>query len=215
LAVEGIGRYRLYGTTIDDAIGEAFDKVAKLLGLAYPGGPAIEVLAQEGDPTRFALPRPMLGREGADFSLSGLKTAVRLLANSPGFTLQEGADLAASFQGAVVDVLVDRSRSAMKRFAREFGGPGLLVVAGGVAANRAIGGALEALCRDEGFALKIPPPKLCTDNAAMVAWAGVERCQLGLFDELDVAPRARWPLQDAPGGGNGIAGAPEDSGALT
>jgi N6-L-threonylcarbamoyladenine synthase len=202
LAVEGVGRFRLYGTTIDDAIGEAFDKTAKLLGLAYPGGPAIETLAADGSAKRFALPRPMLGRPGADFSLSGLKTAVRQIAHAQGFTERDRADLAASFQQAVIDVLVDRTQIAMGRFTREFETGQTLVVGGGVAANAAIGRALTALCTEQGFSLKIPPPRLCTDNAAMVAWAGVERGQLGLFDELGVAPRARWPLQDVSGRGS-------------
>jgi len=211
LAVEGVGRFRLYGTTIDDAVGEAFDKTAKLLGLPYPGGPAIETAARGGNARRFALPRPMLGREGSDFSLSGLKTAVRLHTTAPGFGPADKADLAASFQAAVVDVLVDRTRAAMARFSGEFRQGRNLIVAGGVAANGAIRTALAALCAGEGFGIKIPPPGLCTDNAAMVAWAGVERCQLGLFDELDVAPRARWPLQESPGRGSLATGLSESS----
>jgi N6-L-threonylcarbamoyladenine synthase len=206
LAVEGVGRFRLYGTTIDDAVGEAFDKTAKLMHLPNPGGPNIEALARSGNPKRFALPRPMLGREGADFSLSGLKTAVRFVATASGFGDADRADLAASFQAAIVDVLIDRTRTAMDRFAREFENGNTLVVAGGVAANSAIRDALSALCSEKNFAIKKPPPKLCTDNAAMVAWAGVERSQLGLFDELGVAPRARWPLQTDPGRGSLAAG---------
>jgi N6-L-threonylcarbamoyladenine synthase len=205
LAVEGVGQFRLYGTTIDDAVGEAFDKTAKLLGLPYPGGPNIEKMAQDGDGKRYALPRPMLGRTGADFSLSGLKTAVRQQSLSPEFAERDRADLAASFQAAIVDVLIDRTRAAMARFVAEFEDAGTLVVAGGVAANGAIRDALLALCSAQGFQIKIPPPRLCTDNAAMVAWAGVERSQLGLFDELNVAPRARWPLQDIPAGGGGTS----------
>ncbi len=193
LAVEGVGRFRLYGTTIDDAVGEAFDKAAKILALPYPGGPKIEALARQGDAKRVALPRPLLGREGADFSFAGLKTALRQIAARKEFA---GADLAAAFQQAVIDVLVDRSRAAMKMFSRDFpeSASPAFVVAGGVAANRAIGEALSALARAQGFAAKIPPPGLCTDNAAMIAWAGVERCQLGLFDMLAAAPKARWPL---------------------
>jgi tRNA N6-adenosine threonylcarbamoyltransferase len=198
LAAEGVGHFHLYGTTIDDAVGEAFDKTAKLLGLPYPGGPAIEALAARGNPKRYALPRPLLGRPGCDFSLSGLKTAVRQVAIGWGFGGNDAADLAASFQAAIVDVLIDRTGAAMERFTREFGVERTLVVAGGVAANGAIGGALAALCAVRAFALEIPPPRLCTDNAAMVAWAGVERGQLGLFDGLDAAPRARWPLHGAP-----------------
>ena len=193
LAVENVGRYRRYGSTIDDAVGEAFDKTAKLLGLSYPGGPAIEQAAQAGDPRKHGLPRPMLGREGADFSFSGLKTAVRQIVAEEH---PRADDMAASFQAAVVDVLTDRSRAAMDMFRADFPSterPGF-VVAGGVAANRAIRSALAGLAAREGFAIKIPPPGLCTDNAAMVAWAGVERGQLSLFDPMGVGPRARWPL---------------------
>ncbi|MBV9992695.1 MAG: tRNA (adenosine(37)-N6)-threonylcarbamoyltransferase complex transferase subunit TsaD [Alphaproteobacteria bacterium] len=216
LSVDGVGRYRRYGTTIDDAVGEAFDKTAKLLGLPYPGGPSVEQAARRGNPKRYALPRPMVGRPGADFSFSGLKTAVRQIEEP------DTADVAASFQAAVIDVFRDRVAAAMAMFRQDhpstdfadFGpdgrnglGPdgrnGLgpegprgpdFVVAGGVASNAAIRDALDALCSDRGFQIKKPPPRLCTDNAAMVAWAGVERGQLGLFDGLGVSPRARWPL---------------------
>ncbi len=193
LGVEGVGRFRLYGTTIDDAAGEAFDKTAKLLGLPYPGGPRIEALAKTGNPRRYALPRPMVGRAGADFSFSGLKTAVRHL------TLHETvdpADLAASFQAAVIDSLIDRTRAAMAMFHRDFPalGEAVFVLAGGVAANGAIRAALSTLSDEEGFRLKVPPVRLCTDNGAMIAWAGVERAALGLFDPLDAPARARWPL---------------------
>ena len=205
LGVEGVGRFRLYGTTIDDAVGEAFDKTAKLLGLPYPGGPSVEAAARKGNPKRFALPRPMVGREGADFSFSGLKTAVRQIARSEGFS--ETADLAASFQAAVVESLIDRTKTAMEMFRADFPRGDILVVAGGVASNSAIRKALGELCDARGFQIKIPPPRLCTDNAAMVAWAGIEYGQLGLFDGLGVAPRARWPLQDAPVGGSQTTGA--------
>ncbi len=198
LGVEGVGKFRLYGTTIDDAVGEAFDKTAKLLGLPYPGGPEIEKLALKGNAKHVTLPRPMIGRDGADFSFSGLKTAVRQAASTA-----KKADLAASFQSAVIDILVDRIRAAMEMFRRDFPqANGTLVVAGGVAANGAIRDALTTLCEEENFAKKIPPPGLCTDNAAMVAWAGVERSQLGLFDALGVTPKARWPLQSMAGGGS-------------
>lgn len=202
LAVEGVGRFHLYGSTIDDAVGEAFDKTAKLLGLPYPGGPNVEALARTGNPRRFALPRPMLGRDGADFSLSGLKTAVRQIVRGENWDEAARADLAASFQAAVLDVLIDRSAAGMARFRLEFPRANTFVVAGGVAANTAIRDALAGLCEREGFEIKIPPPGLCTDNAAMVAWAGVEHGQQGLFDTLTVAPRARWPLQGAPAGGS-------------
>jgi N6-L-threonylcarbamoyladenine synthase len=210
LAVEGVGQFKLYGSTIDDAVGEAFDKTAKLLGLPYPGGPAVEKLARNGDGKRFSLPRPLRGRGLADFSFSGLKTAVRQIAKSEGFKGSDRADLAASFQRAVLDILVDRSRIAMEMFRADFPDEATpdFVVAGGVASNRAIGAAIQALCDENGFSKKIPPPGLCTDNAAMVAWAGVERSQLGLFDALGVAPKARWPLSGSPQGGSLAAAKP-------
>ncbi|MGA7710362.1 MAG: tRNA (adenosine(37)-N6)-threonylcarbamoyltransferase complex transferase subunit TsaD [Rhizomicrobium sp.] len=196
LGVEGIGRFRLYGTTIDDAAGEAFDKTAKLLDLPYPGGPRIEVLARQGNPKRYDLPRPMRGRAGADFSFSGLKTAVRQISLQPNV---HAADLAASFQAAVIDILGERTRAAMAMFHRDF--PDVLepafVMAGGVAANGAIRAAMSALASAQGFVMKVPPAPLCTDNAAMVAWAGLERAQLGMFDTLDVVAKARWPLEAA------------------
>ena len=198
MAAEGVGRYRLYGATIDDAVGEAFDKTAKLLGLPYPGGPQIEAAARSGNPKRYPLPRPMIGREGADFSFSGLKTAIRLIAKEETLTGQAVADLAASFQAAVVDVMVDRVASAMREFRTEFGGVNqelTLVAAGGVAANRAIRQGLEGLAGREGYRLSVPPSALCTDNGAMVAWAGLERLAVGFTTPLDAAPRARWPLQ--------------------
>jgi N6-L-threonylcarbamoyladenine synthase len=207
LAVEGVGRFQLYGTTIDDAAGEAFDKTAKLMGLPYPGGPRVETLAQEGNSKRYALPRPMLGRDGADFSFSGLKTAVRQIVREGGYKDSDAADLAASFQAAVIDSLIDRVRNAMRRFRKEFPDAKSFVIAGGVAANRAIGDALKKLASGEGLQTKIPPPGLCTDNAAMVAWAGVEHSQLALFDSLGAEPRARWPLHSAADGGSQKAAA--------
>jgi N6-L-threonylcarbamoyladenine synthase len=201
LGVEGVGRFRLYGTTIDDAVGEAFDKTAKLLRLPYPGGPRIEALAEKGNAKRYALPRPMRGRDGADFSFSGLKTAVRQLVQD-GETA--GADIAASFQSAVIDILVERTGAAMAMFRADFpdARDAALVVAGGVASNHAIRQALIELASREGFEKKIPPPGLCTDNAAMVAWAGVENGQLGYFDGIGVSAKARWPLAGAPPGGS-------------
>ncbi|HXJ02844.1 MAG TPA: tRNA (adenosine(37)-N6)-threonylcarbamoyltransferase complex transferase subunit TsaD [Micropepsaceae bacterium] len=200
MAAEAVGRYRLYGATIDDAVGEAFDKTAKLLALPYPGGPQIEVLALGGNAKRFALPRPMLGREGADFSFSGLKTAVRSIAleHAP-LSDKDRSDLAAGFQAAVLDVLLDRVHAAMQRFRTEFSNTNAgcnLVAAGGVAANKIIRHGLERLAVREEFSLSIPPPFLCTDNGAMIAWAGLERLSLGLIDGLDVPPLARWPLQN-------------------
>jgi len=210
LAVEGVGKFKLYGSTIDDAVGEAFDKTAKLLALAYPGGPNVEKLAENGDGKRFSLPRPLRGRGVADFSFSGLKTAVRQIAKGEGFKDSDRADLAASFQRAVLDILMDRSRIAMEMFRADFPDEETpdFVVAGGVAANRAIGEAIGKLCEENGFNKKIPPPGLCTDNAAMVAWAGVERSQLGLFDGLGIAPRARWPLSGSSQGGSQTAKTP-------
>jgi N6-L-threonylcarbamoyladenine synthase len=199
LGVAGVGCYRLYGTTIDDAVGEAFDKTAKLLGLPYPGGPSVEKAASNGHSNRYPLPRPMRGRDGANFSFSGLKTAVRQLVKAGGIDI---ADVAASFQAAVLDILSDRTRAAMAMFRGDFpqAADPDLVLAGGVASNSAIRAALSRLGAKEGFRTKIPPPGLCTDNAAMVAWAGVERGQLGLFDGLGTAPKARWPLDASVGG---------------
>jgi N6-L-threonylcarbamoyladenine synthase len=197
VAVRGIGDYVRLGTTVDDALGEAFDKTAKLLGLGYPGGPLVEKEASRGDPTRFALPRPMHGRKDADFSLSGLKTALRLEAEriAP-LSDQDVADLCASFQQAVVDVVLDRLRAGLRLFRAKYGAPTALVAAGGVAANHAIRKVLHRLAFEVGSVLVVPPLELCTDNGAMIAWAGCERLALGLTDTLDVAPRARWPLDE-------------------
>jgi len=195
LAVRGVGDYVRFGGTVDDAIGEAFDKTAKLLGLGYPGGPLVEKEAGHGDPKRFALPRPMAGRQDANFSLSGLKTALRLEAEKIApLSDQDVADLCASFQQAVVDVVMDRLRAGMRMFRDRFGTPTALVCAGGVAANQAIRKVLHRVAFEVGTTLVAPPPALCTDNGAMIAWAGAERLALGLTDPLDVAPRARWPL---------------------
>jgi N6-L-threonylcarbamoyladenine synthase len=197
VAVRGIGDYVRLGTTQDDAIGEAFDKTAKLLGLGYPGGPAVEREARRGSPTRFALPRPMHGRKDADFSLSGLKTALRLEAEKIApLSDQDVADLCAGFQQAIVDVVYDRLRAGLRLFRERFGTPAALVAAGGVAANAAIRKVLTRLAFEVGTTLIAPPLELCTDNGAMIAWAGCERLALGLTDSLDVAPRARWPLDE-------------------
>jgi N6-L-threonylcarbamoyladenine synthase len=199
VAVLDVGRYRRIGTTIDDALGEAFDKVAKMLGLSYPGGPEVERWAEVGDPTRFKLPRPMLGRPEPDFSLAGLKTAVRMAAEKKApLSDADISDLCASFQAAVLEVVVDRTRVGIKRFQEYTGSiPTALVVAGGVAANQSLRRGLQKLADDAGTPLVAPPPVLCTDNGAMVAWAGAERLLLGKHDGLDFACRPRWPLDPA------------------
>jgi tRNA N6-adenosine threonylcarbamoyltransferase len=195
VAVAGVGEYVRLGTTVDDAMGEAFDKVAKMLGLPYPGGPQVERAAQGGDPARFAFPRPMLGRPDANFSLSGLKTAVRQeIARLGPLREQDISDLCASFQAAALDSTADRLRVGLKLFQERFGAPQALVAAGGVAANQAIRAALEDVAAAAETTLIIPPPALCTDNGAMIAWAGAERLALGLTDDMDAAPRARWLL---------------------
>lgn len=197
--VRGVGNYERWGTTIDDALGEAFDKVAKLLGLGVPGGPEVERQALKGDPRRFNFPRPLLKEERLDFSFSGLKTAVRLAAEQLApLTDQDVADICASFQRTVAEIVATRARSALARYAAELPGQPLrLVVAGGVAANQAIGAALRAAAGAAGATLIIPPIPLCTDNGAMVAWAGAERLALGADDRLDFSAKARWPLDNS------------------
>lgn len=195
--VEGVGRYRRIGTTIDDALGEAFDKTAKLLGLPYPGGPQVEALARNGNAKRFDFPRPLKGREGCNFSFSGLKTAVREAVTELGTPSDaDKADICASFEAAIADTMRDRLGRALKLFKTTFPDVRhpLLVVAGGVAANRTLKAAFEAICTRHGFALSVPPAHLCTDNAAMVAWAGAERLALGMTDPLNSEAKARWPL---------------------
>ncbi|WFL76440.1 tRNA (adenosine(37)-N6)-threonylcarbamoyltransferase complex transferase subunit TsaD [Altererythrobacter arenosus] len=187
LSVEGVGRYRRLATTIDDALGEAFDKTAKILGLGYPGGPAVEKLALEGQADAVSLPRPMLGSKEPHFSFAGLKSAV-LRAHESGE--HAAADIAASFQQAAIACLIDRLDHALE----QIDAPPNLVVAGGVAANQAVRGALEAFAGERGMGFSAPPMALCTDNAAMIAWAGCERLPLGEFAPLDIAARPRWPL---------------------
>ncbi|WP_288459520.1 tRNA (adenosine(37)-N6)-threonylcarbamoyltransferase complex transferase subunit TsaD [uncultured Sphingomonas sp.] len=185
LLVEGVGAYRRLGTTIDDAAGEAFDKTAKILGLGFPGGPAVERAAADGDARAVPLPRPLKGSAEPHFSFAGLKAAVARAAPD-----HAAADVAASFQQAVVDCLIDRTRRAL----RIADGASALVVAGGVAANGAVRAALKGLADEHGLRFVAPPLWLCTDNAAMIAWAGAERFAVGLTDPLDVAARPRWPL---------------------
>jgi N6-L-threonylcarbamoyladenine synthase len=195
VAVRGVGDYVRLGTTVDDAIGEAFDKVAKMLGLPYPGGPQVEQAAARGDAARFAFPRPMLGRADANFSLSGLKTAVRnAVAKLDEPSPRDIDDLCAGFQAAALESVADRLNVGLRAFKERFGEPRALVAAGGVAANAALRSALEGVARDAGTALVVPPPRLCTDNGAMIAWAGAERLAIDLVDSLGAAPRARWPL---------------------
>ena len=195
LIAQGVGRFHRLGTTIDDAAGEAFDKTAKLLALGFPGGPAVELAAARGNPRRFRFPRPLAGVDGFDFSFSGLKTAVRRAVETASeMTPSTVADLAAGFQAAVGDVLVERTTKAMKLFAGTHPGPHRLVVAGGVAANKALNISLAGAAKGAGFEIYVPSPQLCTDNAAMIAWAGLERFALGLVDGPDASPRARWPL---------------------
>ncbi|GAM97105.1 tsaD/Kae1/Qri7 protein [alpha proteobacterium U9-1i] len=197
LAVLDVGVYRRFGSTIDDALGEAFDKLAKLLDLGFPGGPQVEKLAENGDSRRFALPRPMLGREGCDFSFAGLKTACAREAERLGaLSEQDKADLCASFQAAVLDVLTDRTRNAMRMFDPIWGARGRLVAAGGVAANNAIRARLEALAAENRYDFVAPPLKWCTDNAAMIALAGAERLKAGFRDDLAAKARPRWPLDE-------------------
>jgi N6-L-threonylcarbamoyladenine synthase len=194
VAVEGVGRHRLLGATLDDAVGEAFDKTAKLLGLPYPGGPALEALARAGDPARYPLPRPLLHRPGCDFSFSGLKTAVaQLVAAQPPGPLPQplAADIAASFQAAVTDILADRLANALSLLPEATA----IIVAGGVAANGAIRARLGEIAARRGKNLIAPPLRLCTDNAVMVAWTGIERLRAGLVDEISAPCRPRWPLE--------------------
>ena len=199
LIVKGPDSFERLGGTIDDAPGEAFDKTAKLLGLPQPGGPSVETEARTGDAKRFAFPRPLLDRPGCDMSFSGLKTALlrerdRLVAASGGLHLRDRADLCAGFQAAVADVLAEKSRRALARYlALEAKNPGF-AVAGGVAANIAIRQKLETVSAHVGARFVAPPLALCTDNAAMIAWAGIERFRLGLFDDMTLSARPRWPL---------------------
>jgi N6-L-threonylcarbamoyladenine synthase len=210
--VHDVRHYERLGTTIDDALGEAFDKTAKVLGLGFPGGPAVEEAAQHGDPERFALPRPMLGREEPHFSFAGLKTAVRRWARHLGPLRQTDiADLCASFEAAVSESVADRCARAVTLAEQRLHlrAHRRLVIAGGVAANKRLKAALSDLAGQRGYTLHVPPAALCTDNGAMIAWAGAERLVRGWTDGLEVAARARWPLDElaAPVLGTGRLGA--------
>ena len=192
--VQGLGNYRVLGSTIDDAAGEAFDKVAQLMNLDYPGGPALEKAAQQGNPGRFDLPRPLKSRQGCDLSFSGLKTAARLAfqgLSSP--TSQDINDVAASFQLAVVESLLNRAQHAIEMLSNPVNH---FVVAGGVAANQMLRTQLALLCQQYHLTFVAPPLSLCTDNAAMIAWAGLERFSMGYVSDLNTAPRPRWSLSE-------------------
>jgi len=197
LIAEGVGKYKRLGTTIDDALGEAFDKCAKMMGLGYPGGPIVETTALKGNKRRFDLPRPMIGRKGCHFSFSGLKTAVRYQIEKLGLgnmSNQDISDLCASFQEAAGDVLIDRCQHAISEFRNIYPDGNNLVIAGGVAANQSIKKRLAELINTENIQLHVPPAQFCTDNAAMIAWAGIEKLKYGYTSPLDFKPRPRWPL---------------------
>jgi N6-L-threonylcarbamoyladenine synthase len=214
LIVRGAGDFHRLGGTIDDAPGEAFDKVAKLLGLPQPGGPAVEQATLSGSARRFPLPRPLLDRPGCDLSFSGLKTAVlrlrdALIAEKGGMTEQDRADICAGFQAAVADVLAEKTRRAISVYLADMPAQPAFAVAGGVAANMAIRAMLETVCADAGVRFTAPPLRLCTDNAAMIAWAGIEQMRAGLVSADDLTPRPRWPLDQSQGAmlGSGKKGA--------
>ena len=214
LIVTSARDFHRLGGTIDDAPGEAFDKVAKLLGLPQPGGPAVEAAAAQGNARRFAFPRPLLDRAGCDLSFSGLKTAVlrardALVAEKGGITEQDRADLCASFQAAVADVFAEKTRRAIALYLDENPAAPTFAIAGGVAANQAIRGMLETVCAGAGLRFTAPPLRLCTDNAAMIAWAGIELMRHGAINPDDLIPRPRWPLDQRQDGmlGSGKKGA--------
>lgn len=202
LIVHGVGEYTRLGATIDDAVGEAFDKTAKMLGLGYPGGPAVEKMAARctdvaAARARFSLPRPLVGQDSCDFSFSGLKTAVRRAIDAlpaGDVSVQDAADICAAFQATVGDIIADRMTRAIDRYMGTNPARPTLVVAGGVAANQYLRGLLTELCAKRGLHFAAPPLKLCTDNAAMIAWAGIERAQLGMTDASDFPIYTRWPL---------------------
>lgn len=195
LSVEAVGKYTKMGGTVDDALGEAFDKVAKMLKIGYPGGPAVEKMALLGDSDRFAFPRSMKGREGCDFSFSGLKTAVKREIDAIGqLSERDKHDICASFQACAGDIITDRLANAIEAFKLSHPEAKTLIVAGGVAANKYLNGRIKQLTDRYGFNLAYPPMKLCTDNGAMIAWAGIERMKEGFIDDINFVPKARWPL---------------------
>lgn len=210
LSVKGLGDYKRLGSTVDDAAGEAFDKSAKVMGLGFPGGPKVERIAKTGDPQAIKLPRPFKGKDHADFSFAGLKTAVARAYDASDKSQQSKADIAASFQQAVCDVLAERGLRAMQMFRKDIAAiedsPQRFVVAGGVAANGQIRSTLDVLCAENNFSLLAPPLKFCTDNAAMIALAGAEHYALGNFDSMDVKARPRWPLDAASAAQNPASG---------
>ncbi len=202
LIARGPEDFSRLGGTIDDAPGEAFDKTARLLGLAQPGGPAVQAEAEQGDEKRFRFPRPLLDRKDCNFSFSGLKTALlrmrdQVAAEKGGLTRQDRADLCAGFQAAVRDVIIDKTRRAIALYLAENPGQPTVAVAGGVAANTAIRAGLETVCAEMGCTFTAPPLKLCTDNAAMIAYAGLERFKAGARDGMDLTARPRWPLDNS------------------
>ncbi|MBP5794422.1 MAG: tRNA (adenosine(37)-N6)-threonylcarbamoyltransferase complex transferase subunit TsaD [Alphaproteobacteria bacterium] len=198
LLVRGVGQYELIGQTIDDSAGEAFDKISKMLGLGYPGGPIVDKRAKLGDATRFKFPRPLCNTPGCDFSFSGIKTAARMMLDKNTEPVDDAFinDFCASFQAAVVDCIVNRLEHAMGTAAVKSAKPKMLVVAGGVAKNSAIRNALEKLASDNGMFFAAPPMSLCTDNGAMIAWAGIENWRVGKIVTKPIAPRPRWPLTE-------------------
>ncbi|MBN02553.1 MAG: tRNA (adenosine(37)-N6)-threonylcarbamoyltransferase complex transferase subunit TsaD [Ponticaulis sp.] len=208
IAVEGLGQYRRLGSTIDDAVGEAFDKTAKVLGLGFPGGPAVERRAKDGNPDAIKLPRPLLDRPGLDMSFAGLKTAVLREAQQMELTEQALCDIAASFQKTICEILTEKSRRAMQLVREEmnFAGEPGFVIAGGVGANQALRACLTALSAEEGFSFHAPPLKWCTDNGAMIAYAGAMRFISGQNSPLDLAARPRWPLDEAAAETNPVFG---------
>lgn len=212
VCVHGLGNYQRWGTTIDDALGEAFDKTAKLLSLPFPGGPSVERAAEAGDANRFAFPVPMRGHDSLNFSFSGLKTAVRQLAEKlVPISDQDVCDISAAFQQAAAGAVGDRLTRAMEKFEQnvKYDGAPKLIAAGGVAANAVLRERIETLCRQKGWAFYAPPLNLCGDNAAMIAWAGLERLEAGFAATPDFSARSRWPLDEtsAPAIGHGRRGA--------